>query len=106
MCVDDRTIARDRCMPLLTPDDHAFFNTNAYVRVPQFVSPVNCDAVVRAIFEFLGFDPSDPSGWYRPPLKPRQTVIEMYQHQSMWDNRQHPRMYQAFAELLGHEKLI
>jgi ectoine hydroxylase-related dioxygenase (phytanoyl-CoA dioxygenase family) len=32
-------------------------------------------------------------------------MIEMYQHQALWDNRQHPRVHQAFAELLGTEKL-
>ena len=29
----------------------------------------------------------------------------MYQHQAIWDNRQHPKVYQAFAEIWGEEKL-
>jgi ectoine hydroxylase-related dioxygenase (phytanoyl-CoA dioxygenase family) len=29
----------------------------------------------------------------------------MYQHQAIWDNRQHPKVHQAFAEIWGEEKL-
>ena len=32
-------------------------------------------------------------------------MVEMYQHQAIWDNRQHPRVHQAFAEIWGEEKL-
>ena len=29
----------------------------------------------------------------------------MYQHPALWNNRQHPRVHQAFAEILGTERL-
>ena len=29
----------------------------------------------------------------------------MYQHQALWDNRQYPKVHQAFAEILRDEKL-
>jgi ectoine hydroxylase-related dioxygenase (phytanoyl-CoA dioxygenase family) len=32
-------------------------------------------------------------------------MVELYQHQSLWDCRQSPRVHQAFAELWGTEKL-
>jgi hypothetical protein len=32
-------------------------------------------------------------------------MIELYQQQSLWDIRQHPRVHRAFAELWGTEKL-
>jgi ectoine hydroxylase-related dioxygenase (phytanoyl-CoA dioxygenase family) len=32
-------------------------------------------------------------------------MVEIYNHQYMWDNRQHPRVHQAFADIWGTEKL-
>ena len=91
-------------MPILSPDDHKFFADNGYLHVKGVVSKSQCDAVIAAIFQFLEMDPEDPEDWYRLPLT-NGGMIEMYQHQAMWNNRQDPRLYQVFAELLGIEKL-
>ena len=91
-------------MPIVTPEDRAFFQENGYLLVKNAVPKENCDRVIDAIFDFLGMDKNDPNDWYRLPLTPGG-MIEMYHHQSMWDNRQHPRMHQIFAELIGTEKL-
>ena len=32
-------------------------------------------------------------------------IVEIYQHQALWDNRQHPWVHQAFSEIWGNEKL-
>jgi hypothetical protein len=32
-------------------------------------------------------------------------MVEIYQSQSLWDNRQHPRVHGAFAQIWGTEKL-
>ncbi len=32
-------------------------------------------------------------------------MAEMYQHQALWDNRQYPRIHQAFAEIWGTDRL-
>lgn len=90
---------------ILTPADHAFFKEHGYVLVKGVITPEACQRVVDDIFKFLTFDPNNREDWYRPPLRPKSTVIELYHAQSMWDNRQNPRLYQAFAELLGEEKL-
>lgn len=91
-------------MPLLSSADHAFFRENGYVVVPQVVPAENLAAVIDAVFAFLGMNPSDPDDWYRPPL-PHGGMLEMYQHQALWDNRQHPRVHLAFSEILGTERL-
>ncbi len=91
-------------MPTLSPVDHAFFAENGYVIVPHAVPPENLDAMIAAIWEFLGMDPSNSEDWYRPPLRPGG-MIEIYQHQALWDNRQSPRVHQAFAEIFGTERL-
>lgn len=90
--------------PVLSPADRAFFDENGYVVVHDAVPPENLQAVVNAIFDFLGMDPGNPGDWYRPPLSPGG-MIELYQHQALWNNRQHPRVYQAFSEILGTPEL-
>lgn len=91
-------------MSILTPKDHAFFAENGYLVVPNVVPKENCEAVIDAIWEFLGMDRNDPEDWYREPLTPGG-MVEMYHHQTMWDNRQHPRVHQVYTELIGTEKL-
>jgi len=91
-------------MPVFTADDHAFFQENGYVIARDVVPAENLRATVAMIWEFLGMDPTDPGDWYRPPLSPGG-MLEVYQHQALWNNRQAPRVHQAFSELFGTEKL-
>jgi ectoine hydroxylase-related dioxygenase (phytanoyl-CoA dioxygenase family) len=91
-------------MPLMTPEDHAFFRENGYLVVSNAVPLENCAAVVDTLWEYLGMDRNDPEDWYRPPLRPGG-MVEIYQHQALWNNRQYPRVHQIFSELLGTERL-
>ena len=91
-------------MTIFTAEDHAFFQENGYVIAREVVPPENLRATIGMIWEFLGMDPSDPDDWYRPPLSPGG-MLEVYQHQALWDNRQAPRVHQAFSEILGTERL-
>lgn len=89
---------------VLTEHDLRFFEENGYVVVPEAAPPQNLQAVIDTEFAFLGMDPANPEDWYRLPLTPGG-MIELYQHQSLWDNRQYPRIHGAFADILGTEKL-
>jgi ectoine hydroxylase-related dioxygenase (phytanoyl-CoA dioxygenase family) len=91
-------------MAILTPEDHLFFEENGYLVVRSVVPKENCEAVIAATFAHLGMDRNNPADWYREPLSPGG-MVELYHQQSLWDNRQHPRMHQVFAELIGTEKL-
>lgn len=87
-----------------TPEHRAHFEEHGYVVVPTGIEPARLQAVVDTIFDFLGMDPHRPDDWYRDPL-PRGGMVELYQHQSLWDIRQHPRLYAIFRELLGTGRL-
>jgi ectoine hydroxylase-related dioxygenase (phytanoyl-CoA dioxygenase family) len=91
-------------MRVLTPADHAFFEENGYLVIPDAVPIENCEAVIDALFAFLGMDRNNPDDWYREPLTPGG-MVELYQHQALWDNRQHPRVHQIFSEIYGTPKL-
>ena len=91
-------------MSLLTGEDRTFFKANGYLVLRDAVPKRNCDAVIEDIFRFLEMDPNDHDGWYRRPLEPGRCV-ELYHTQSMWNNRQHPRIHEAFAQLWGNAHL-
>lgn len=91
-------------MSVFSVADLRFFDENGYVVLSQAVPGSNLEAAVAAIWEFLGMDPGNPNDWYRLPHHPGG-MVEIYHHQALWDNRQHPRVYQAFAQLLQTEAL-
>ncbi len=101
-------------MTVLSKADRAFWEENGYVIVPNAVPQENLDRMVEAIWWFLDMDPEDSETWYKHKPFTRDNrcspisaggMVEMYQHQAIWDNRQHPKVYQAFAEIWGEERL-
>jgi len=89
---------------MLTAQDKQFFDENGYVVVHNAVPAKNLQAVVDAIFDFLEMDPNNPADWYREPHR-TNGMVEIYQHQALWDNRQHPNIYEAFCDIYGTDKL-
>ena len=65
------------------------------------------------VFAFLKMDENDPESWYtladvaegeKLPHNPGG-MVEIYQTQSLWNNRQWPRVHAAFAQIWGTEDL-
>ena len=97
-------------MSLVTVADRMHFEKYGYVVIEDAVPPDKCEAVVDDVWNFTGKDRNDRDTWYEPPEgldEHFQSVgaMEMYFAPSMWDTRQDPGLYQAFAELLGYENL-
>ncbi len=90
--------------PVFSEQDRQHFEDYGFVVLKNAVPIESCEAVVRACFEFLELDEHDPSTWY-PAWRGGNALVHLHQHQSIWDNRQLPRVHQGFAELLGEEKL-
>lgn len=90
--------------PILSEADHRHFAEHGYVVVPNVVPPENLQAVVDLIWDFLEMDRNNPGDWYRPPHRVGG-MVEVYQHQALWNNRQHPRVYQVFREIRGEDPL-
>ncbi len=101
-------------MPVFNDRDLAFWRENGYVVLHNAVPPEQLDNLVAAIWDFLEIDPDDRDDWYRwepfdyddpqTPICPAG-MVSLYQHQALWDNRQYPRVYEAFTEILGTTKL-
>ena len=101
-------------MPVLSKEDWAFWEENGYVVVHDAVPQENLDAMVDVVWEFLEMDRDNPEDWYKHQPYTRGNpcsmiaasgMVEVYQHQALWDNRQYPKMHQVFSEILGTEKL-
>jgi len=65
----------------------------------------NLEAVIDDIWQHAGAKPDDRESWYKPGIVSTAGMVEMYQYQSMWNNRQHPRLHEVFGDILGTEKL-
>jgi ectoine hydroxylase-related dioxygenase (phytanoyl-CoA dioxygenase family) len=76
-----------------------------YVIVHNAVPESNLQAVIDDIWRHTGADPNDPETWYRRDIIRPVGMVEMYHYQSMWDNRQHPHLYEIFRAVHGTDEL-
>jgi hypothetical protein len=99
---------------VLSEDDWAHWKHNGYVIVKNAVPPENIEAAVSLLWEFEEKDPHDRRTWYGPPTSKREIrmkelkntgMVEAYNHQALWNNRQQPKVHQVFADIWGTEKL-
>lgn len=91
-------------MQVLSEQDRTFWEENGYLVLERAVSAENLQAVIDAVWTFLGRSPDNPDDWYGDPLL-SGGMVNMHHHQALWDNRQSPRVHQAFADIWGTEKL-
>tara|TARA_B100000809_G_scaffold145381_1_gene142977 strand:+ start:1154 stop:1939 length:786 start_codon:yes stop_codon:yes gene_type:complete len=82
--------------------------------VHNAVPDENLEAAVNAIWDFLDVDAHNPEDWYKHPPRTgdrndspisQAGMVEIYQHQALWDNRQYPKVHQAFSEIWETDKL-
>jgi ectoine hydroxylase-related dioxygenase (phytanoyl-CoA dioxygenase family) len=111
-----RTQLRDiqKTLPLrvLSEEDFKHWQTYGYVVVQQAVPAENVKRLVDFLWEFQEMDPGNPETWSGGQLRSHAMkelnnsgMVEVYNHQFLWDNRQHPRVYDAFVDLWDEERL-
>jgi hypothetical protein len=98
----------EKRLPLrvLSPEDWAHWTTKGYVIVRGAVPPGNVERLKDLLWRFEEKDPADPSTWHTPQRRDHimkelngTGMVEIYNHQFLWDNRQHPRVYDAFVDI-------
>ncbi len=99
-------------LKVLSEEDWNFWVQNGYVIIKNAVPKKNAERLAKLIWQFEEKDPTDPTTWYADPraeMKMKELVgsgmVEMYNHQYQWDNRQYPRVYEAFADIWGTDHL-
>ena len=83
-----------------------------YVVIPNAISESQVENTVNLLWEFEEKDPQDARTWYTPPraeMEMKELVgtgmVEVYNHQHQWTNRQTEKVYDAFVDVWGTEKL-
>ena len=98
---------------VMSEEDWTFWKTNGYIVIKNAVPQEQTRRLAKLIWEFEELDPADQSTWYpekRTELKKKELsfnagMVELYNHQFLWDNRQYPRVYDAFVDVWGREDL-
>lgn len=103
-----------KTLPLrvLSADDWQHWITNGYVIVRQAVPHDSVERLVDVLWRFDEKDPADASTWYAPQRRDHimkelnnTGMLEIYNHQALWDNRMEPRVYNAFVDIWDREDL-
>ena len=103
-----------KTLPLrvLSPADWDHWTVNGYVIVRQAAPPENVRRLVDLLWAFDEKDPNDPSTWRAPQRREHRMkeinnagMLEIYNHQYLWDNRQERRIYDAFVDIWDREDL-
>ncbi len=107
-----KDIRKTRPLRVLSESDWQHWVTRGYVVLRNAVPQSLCEAVVDMLWDFEEMDPEDPGTWYRPQRREIQMkelnntgMVEVYNHQSLWDTRQHPLIYDAFVDIWDREDL-
>ncbi len=96
----------------LTEAQWKHWQTQGYVVIKAAVPKDQAAATANFLWEFEEKDPKDPATWYTAPraeMKMKELagtgMVEVYNHQHLWNNRQTEKVYQAFTDVWGTEKL-
>lgn len=97
---------------VLSQADWEHWTTKGYVIVRQVVPQANIERLVDLLWRFDEKDPSDPSTWYAPQRREHKMkelnntgMLEIYNHQHLWDNRMEKRVYDVFVDIWDREDL-
>jgi hypothetical protein len=112
LSVQLRDIQKKLPLRVLSDEDWRHWTTWGYVIVPNAVPLSHVERLSALLWEFQQLDPADPSTWNRAQLRDNQMrelnnsgMVELYNHQFLWDNRQHARVYNAFVDIWDREDL-
>ncbi len=99
-------------LKVLTLEQWNFWKEKGYVLIKNAVSREQAAQTAAFLWEFEEKDPNDKRTWYTPPRAEIQMkelagtgMVEVYNHQMLWNNRQSPRVYNSFVDIWGTEKL-
>lgn len=97
---------------VLSEEDWNFWIHNGYVVIKNAVPKDQVKSTADFLWEFEDKNPNDPTTWYKNPYNEMEMkelvgtgMVEVYNNQHLWNNRQMPKVYDAFVDIWGTEKL-
>ena len=107
-----RTSATSDNLRVLSIEDWNFWLHNGFVVIKNAVSREQAQKTADFLWEFEEKNPNNPESWYtaaRAEMQMKELqgtgMVEVYNHQLLWENRQTERVYNAFVDIWGTEKL-
>jgi hypothetical protein len=107
-----RHIQKKLPLRVLSRADFEHWQTNGFVVVKRAVPSAQIESLKNLLWKFQEMDPNDRSTWNAPQLRDHAMkelnnsgMVEIYNHQALWDNRQEQRVYDAFVDIWDDEKL-
>ena len=107
-----RQTASSDTLRVLTMEDWEFWRHNGYIVIKQAISREQAKTTANFIWEFEDKESDNPETWYTQPraeMKMKELagtgMVEVYNNQHLWNNRQMQRVYDAFVDIWGEEKL-
>ena len=93
-------------LQVLSKEDWRHWTTKGYVIVRQAAPAANVERLVELLWKFDEKDPNDSSTWYAPQRREHKMkelnntgMLEIYNHQFLWDNRMAPSVYSTFVDI-------
>lgn len=97
---------------ILTEKEWDFWIEKGYVVIKQAISRQEALDTASFLWEFEEKDPNNSETWYsaaRAEMKMKELagtgMVEVYNNQFLWSNRQQQKVYDAFVDVWGTEKL-
>ena len=99
-------------LTVLNETDWNFWITNGYIVIKNAVPKEQAMATANFLWEFEEKDLNDSHTWYAPPraeMKMKELtntgMVEVYNNQHLWNNRMTQRVYDAFKDIWGTDRL-
>ena len=97
---------------VLTEEQWKFWINKGYIVIKNAIPREQAKSTADFLWEFEDKNPEDPSTWYTAPraeMKMKELagtgMVEVYNNQYLWSNRQTKKVYEAFVDIWGTEKL-
>ena len=97
---------------VLTENQWSFWVQKGYIVIKNAIPKKQAEDTANFLWEFEEKNPKDISTWYSEPRAEMQMkelagtgMVEVYNNQYLWDNRQTQKVYDAFVDIWGTEKL-
>ena len=107
-----RTEASEDSLRVLTLKEWKFWKEQGYVVIKNAVPLDQAKQTAAFLWEFEGKNPEDKETWYTPPraeMEMKELVgtgmVEAYNNQYLWNNRQTKKVYDAFVDVWNTEKM-
>ena len=107
-----RTEATADSLRVLSLEQWNFWRENGYIVIKNAVPREQAAQTAAFLWEFEDKKPNDKETWYtqaRAEMQMKELagtgMVEVYNNQHLWNNRQTQKVYDAFVDIWGTEKL-